>query len=113
MKRYSGRLIFIISHFTILILAVMVFVGISYRIRNYVTNEMADKQALVMKQAMNATDQEIEKVIKKAIDISRDEYVQWFYYIEEPFTPDELFYSVKLVDRLRGFYSNDPLIEDY
>lgn len=113
MRRYSSRLIFIISHFTILILAVMVFVGISYQIRTYVTNEMADKQALVMKQAMNATDQEIEKVIKQAIEISQDEYVQWFYYIEEPLTPDELFYTVKLVNRMRGFYSNDPLIEDY
>lgn len=113
MKRYSGRKLFILSHFTILILAFAVFVGISYQIRVYVTDEMADKQALVMQQAMNGVDMEIESAIHKAVDISQDEYVQWFYYVEEPFDGEDLFNAMKLVEHLGEFYTEDPFIEDY
>lgn len=111
MKRGLGK--FLLSHFTVLILAALVFGGISSRIRTHVVEEMAAYQYLVMNQAMKATDVEIEKIIKKAIDISEDQYVQWFYYIEEPLEPRELFYTLKLVDSLKHFYDDNPLIVDY
>lgn len=113
MKRSSGRFLFIVSHFTVLIMAMLVFWGIAWRVRVHVAEEMADKQNLVMKQAMKATDGEIEKVIRKAIDISGNEYVQWFRYIEEPLGPRELFYTTKLVKSLQEFYEGNRLIIDY
>lgn len=113
MKRNSGKMIFVISHFTILILAVAILAGMSYKISGYVTDEMADKQAVVMKQAMSTADMQIEKAIKKAVDISQDEYVQWFYYIDEPLSNEERFFSVKLVERLGTFFDGDPFVADY
>ncbi|GEM_PF-6877029 len=113
MKRFSGRILFIVSHFTVLLLAVLVFWGIAWRVRTFVAAEMADKQNLIMKQAMRAADTELEAVVRKAITISEDQYVQWFYYIEEPFDARERFYTIKLVNSLKTFYEANPMIVDY
>lgn len=113
MRRFSSRFLFIISHFTVLLLAVLVFAGVAWKVRTYVAAEMADKQNLIMNQAMRTTDAEIESVIRKAISISEDQYVQWFHYIEEPLGPREHFYTFKLVDSLKTFYEINPWIVDY